>query len=97
MYSNTLSAIANSTDFLAYFRKLPRTQQDLITPHLNEPERMALRVLNSCSEMEGQLVGAIANLAELHQESARAILKALEGRMVTAEVTPQGKSWKLNR
>ena len=56
---------------------------------------MALRVLNSCSEMEGQLVGAIANLAELHQESARAILKALEGQMVIAEMTPQGKIWKL--
>lgn len=95
MYSNTLSAIANSTDFLAYFRKLPRAQQDLITPHLNQPERMALRVLNACNEMEGQLVGAIAELAELHQESARAILKALEGRMVVAEATPQGKLWRL--
>ncbi|HEY9879519.1 MAG TPA: hypothetical protein V6D29_13770 [Leptolyngbyaceae cyanobacterium] len=97
MYSNTLSAIANSTDFLAYFRKLPRTQQDMITPHLNEPERMALRVLNSCSEMEGQSVSAIASLAELHQESTRAILKSLEGRMVAAEVTAGGKLWKLNQ
>lgn len=95
MYSSTLSAIAKATDFLAYFRKLPRAQQDLITPHLNEPERMALRVLNACSEIEGQLVGAIAELAELHQESARAILKALEGRAVAAEMTSRGKLWKL--
>lgn len=97
MYSSTLSAIANATDFLTYFRKLPRTQQDMIAPHLDEPERMALRVLNACSEVEGQLVGAIAALAELHQESARAILKSLEGKIVVAEATPQGKLWKLSQ
>lgn len=95
MYSGTLSAIANAADFLTYFRKLPRTQQDLIAPHLDEPQRMALKVLNCCSELEGQSVGAIANLAELHQESTRAILKALEGKMVMAEKTVQGKIWKL--
>jgi hypothetical protein len=96
MYSGTLSAIASAADFLTYFRKLPRTQQDMIAPHLDEPERMALKVLNCCSELEGQSVGAIATLAELHQESTRAILKALEGKMVAAEITAQGKRWKLN-
>lgn len=95
MYAPTLSAIANATDFLTYFRKLPRNQQDIIAPHLDEPQRMALKVLNCCSELEGQSVGAIANLAELHQETTRAILKALEGKMVAAEVTTQGKSWRL--
>ena len=95
MYSGTLSAIANATDFLTYFRKLPRTQQDVITPHLDEPQRMALKVLNCCSELEGQSVSAIANLAELHQESTRAILKSLEGKMVAAEVTAMGKLWSL--
>ena len=97
MYSGTLSAIANAADFLTYFRKLPRTQQDMIAPHLDKPERMALKVLNCCSELEGQSVSVIANLAELHQESTRAILKALEGRMVAAEVTAMGKLWKLNK
>ncbi|MEA5448570.1 hypothetical protein VB780_08345 [Leptolyngbya sp. CCNP1308] len=96
MYSSTLSAIANAADFLTYFRKLPRNQQDMIAPHLDAPQRMALRVLNCCSELEGQSVGAIANLAELHQESTRAILKSLEGRMVAAEVTAHGKLWKLS-
>ena len=95
MYSGTLSAIASATDFLTYFRKLPRTQQDMIAPHLNEPQRIALKVLNCCSELEGQSVSAIATLAELHQESTRAILKALEGKMVAAEVTVGGKLWKL--
>lgn len=95
MYSNTLSAIANSTDFLAYFRQLPRAQQDKIAPHLNEPEQMALKVLNSCSEVEGQLVVAIAELAGIHRESTRSILKALEGKMVMAEKTVQGKIWRL--
>lgn len=96
MYSGTLRAITNATDFLAYFRKLPRTQQDMIAPHLDEPQRMALKVLNCCSELEGQSVVAIAHLAELHQESTRAILKALEGKMVAAEVTAMGKLWRLN-
>ena len=96
MYSGTLSKIENATDFLAYFRKLPRAQQDLITPHLNEPQRMALRVLNCCSELEGQSVAAIAQLAELHQESTRSILKTLEGKIVAAEVTPGGKLWRLD-
>jgi hypothetical protein len=96
MYTGTLCAIANATDFLAYFRKLPRTQQDMIAPHLDEPQRMALRVLNCCSELDGQSVGEIASLADLHQESARAILKVLEGRIVSAEVTARGKLWKLN-
>jgi len=95
MYSGTLTQISNTTDFLAYFRKLPRTQQDLIAPHLDEPQRMALKVLNCCSELEGQSVVAIAHLAELHQESTRAILKALEGKMVAAEVTAMGKLWRL--
>jgi hypothetical protein len=95
MYGNTLQSIADSTEFLVYFRKLPRTQQDMITPHLNEPEQMALRVINSCSELEGQLVPAIASLSKLHQESARAILKVLEGKMVVAEGTPGGKLWRL--
>jgi hypothetical protein len=57
---------------------------------------MALKVLNCCSELEGQSVSAIANLAEIHQESTRAVLKALEGKMVAAEVTAVGKLWKLN-
>ncbi len=57
---------------------------------------MALTVLNCCSELEGQSVGAIASLAELHQESTRAILKALEGKMVAAEVTAGGKLWRLS-
>lgn len=96
MYSGTLSKIESATDFLTYFRKLPRQQQDLITPHLNEPQRLALKVLNCCSELEGQSVVAIAALAELHQESTRSILKALEGKIVAAEVTPGGKLWKLN-
>jgi len=96
MYSGTISKIADSTDFLAYFRKLPRNQQDQIAPHLNELERMALSVLNCCSELEGQSVSAISALAELHQESTRAILKALEGKIVAAEVTPGGKLWKLS-
>lgn len=65
MYSGTLSAISNATDFLAYFRKLPRTQQDMIAIHLDEPQRMALKVLNCCSELEGQSVSVIAHLAEL--------------------------------
>ena len=95
MYAPTLSAIASSADFLTYFRKLPRNQQDMIAPHLDEPQRMALKVLNCCSELEGQSVGAIATLAELHQESTRAILKALEGKMVSAEVTAGGKLWRL--
>ncbi len=97
MYSGTLTTISNSTDFLAYFRKLPRTQQDVIAPHLDEPQRMALKVLNCCSELEGQSVTVIANLAELHQESTRAILKALEGKMVAAEVTALGKLWSLKK
>lgn len=97
MYSGTLTTISNSTDFLAYFRKLPRTQQDVIAPHLDEPQRMALKVLNCCSELEGQSVTVIANLAELHQESTRAILKALEGKMVAAEVTAMGKLWSLKK
>lgn len=96
MYSRTLGAIANASDFLIYFRKLPRAQQDLIAPHLNEPQQMALKVLNCCSELEGQSVVAIASLAELHQESTRAILKALEGTMVAAEPTATGKLWKLH-
>ena len=95
MYTGTLSAIANATDFLAYFRKLPRTQQDMIAPHLDEPQRIALRVLDCCSELEGQSVGVIASLAGLHQESTRAILKALQDKMVSAEVVAGGKLWKL--
>lgn len=95
MYSNTLITIAKAVEFLAYFRRLPRTQQDKIAPHLNQPEQMALRVLNACSEVEGQRVPVIAEMAELHPESARAILKALEGKMVLAEVTAQGKLWRL--
>ena len=96
MYSGTLTKIADATDFLAYFRKLPRNQQDAIAPHLNEPQQMALKVLNCCSELEGQSVSAIATLAQLHQESTRAILKALEGKIVAAEVTPGGKLWRLS-
>jgi hypothetical protein len=96
MYAPTLSAIASAADFLTYFRKLPRTQQDIIAPNLDEPQRMALKVLNCCTELEGQSVGAIASLADLHQESTRAILKALEGRMVIAEVSVSGKLWKLS-
>lgn len=38
----------------------------------------------------------IAERTELPQESARSILKALEGKMVAAEVTAQGKLWRLN-
>jgi hypothetical protein len=95
MYSGTLSAIASSANFLTYFRKLPRTQQDVIAPHLGKPQRMALKVLNCCSELEGQSVSAIANLAEIHQESTRAVLKVLEGKMVAAEVTAVGKLWRL--
>jgi DNA-binding IclR family transcriptional regulator len=57
---------------------------------------MALGVLNCCSELEGQSVSAIATLAKLHQESTRAILKALEGKIVAAEVTPGGKLWRLS-
>ncbi len=66
-------------------------------PYLDDPQRMALKVLNCCSELEGQSVGAIASLAELHQESTRAVLKSLEGKMVAAEVTATGKLWKLNQ
>ena len=40
--------------------------------------------------------GAIATLADLHQESTRTILKALEGRIVAAKVTIEGKLWKLS-
>jgi len=57
---------------------------------------MLLGMLNCCSELEGQSVSAIATLAELHQESTRAILKALEGKIVAAEVTPGGKLWRLS-
>ena len=60
MYSRTLGAIAEASDFLTYFRKLPRAQQDLIAPHLNERQQMALKVLDCCSELEGQSVRAIA-------------------------------------
>jgi hypothetical protein len=95
MYSRTLGAIAEASDFLTYFRKLPRAQQDMIAPHLNEPQQMALKVLDCCSELEGQSVKAIASLAQLHQESARAILKTLEGTLVAAESTATGKLWKL--
>ncbi|NMF86301.1 hypothetical protein [Nodosilinea sp. P-1105] len=95
MYSGTLSAIADAAEFLTYFRKLPRAQQDLIAPHLDKPQRMALKVLNCCSELEGQPVSAIASLADLHQESTRAILKALEGKIVAAEVTAGGKLWRI--
>lgn len=94
-FAYTQSVIASASDFLAYFRQLPRAQQDKIAPHLNEPEQLALKVLNACSEVEGQLVGAIASLAELHPESARAILKTLQGKIVMAEATLNGKSWKL--
>ena len=95
MYAPTLSAIASAADFLTYFRKLPRTQQDVIAPHLDEPQRLALQVLNCCSELEGQSVSTIASLAGLQQESTRAILKFLEEKMVAVEVTASGKLWRL--
>ncbi|MBW4462451.1 MAG: hypothetical protein KME47_19755 [Nodosilinea sp. WJT8-NPBG4] len=58
---------------------------------------MVLKVLNYCNELEGQSVGAIANLAELYQESTRVILKSLEGKVVADQVTAGGKLWKLNQ
>jgi hypothetical protein len=74
MYSRTLGAIANASDFLTYFRKLPRAQQDLIAPHLNEPQQIALKVLNCCSELEGQSVTAIAWVPAQPSELHRVVL-----------------------
>jgi hypothetical protein len=95
MNSATLSKIANASDFLIQFRRLPRYVQDLVRPHLDEPHQTALKVLDCCSELEGCLVSDIAAIANLNRESTRQVLTALEGKLVIAEETMQGKAWKL--
>ncbi len=95
MNSATLSKIESAADFLIQFRKLPRYVQDLVRPNLNEPQQTALKVLDCCSEMQACLVGEIAAIAQLNRESTRQVLTALEGKLVVAEETMQGKAWRL--
>lgn len=95
MYSATLDAIANATDFLISFRQLPRKTQDMIRDHLAPPLKLALAVIDSCSLTEGHTIPEIAVTAELHRESVRAILKALEDTIVISEMAGGYKLWKL--
>jgi hypothetical protein len=95
MNSSTLTKISAATDFLIAFRRLPRYVQDLVRPHLDQPQQTALKVLDCCSELEACLVADIAAIAQVNRETARQILTALEGRLVVAEETVMGKAWKL--
>jgi len=97
MNTATLIRIENSADFLIQFRKLPRYVQDLVRPHLDAPQRTALRVLDCCSEFEAVLVPNIAAIAGINRETTRQVLTALEDKLVVAEDTAQGKAWKLSQ
>lgn len=91
----TLSKIENSADFLLQFRRLSRSVQDLVRPHLGAPVQTALRVLDCCSEVEAALVPDIAAIAALNRETTRQVLTALEHKLVVGEDTKIGKAWRL--
>lgn len=97
MYSKTVDAIANSADFLIRFLQMPRKTQDSVRDYLAPALKLALSVLDSCSVMEGHTVPEIAVTASLHRESVRSILKALENKVVVAEMEGTYKLWKLKR
>lgn len=95
MNTTTLTTIQNAADFLAQFRRLPRYVQDLVRPHLNQPQQTALRILDCCSELDAVLTADIAAIAGLNKETTRQVLSSLDGKLVTAEETVFGKAWKL--
>jgi len=97
MNITTLTTIQNAADFLIQFRRLPRYVQDLVRPHLNQPQQTALKILDCCSELDAVLTGDIAAIAQLNRETTRQVLSTLDGKLVTAEDTVQGKAWMLRQ
>lgn len=97
MNSTTLNKIESASEFLTQFRRLPRYVQDLVRPHLDQPQQTALKILDCCSELEACLVGVgdIAAITQMNRETTRQVLTTLEGKLVTAEETMQGKAWRL--
>jgi hypothetical protein len=95
MNSATLNKIESASEFLTQFRRLPRYVQDLVRPHLDQPHQTALKILDCCSELEACLVPQIAAIAGMNRETTRQVLTTLEGKLVTAEETVQGKAWRL--
>jgi len=94
MNDNSLDTIRSGIDFLLRFRKLPRVTQDFIEPHLAQPMRTALKVINCCSAEEGQSAQEIGAIANLHPESTRQVLNVLEGALVESE-RGMVKLWRL--
>lgn len=89
MNQKSIEKIQAATPFLIWFRcALSPSVQAMVRPHLDQPYKLALKVLDCCSAQAPRSVDEIAHVAEVSRETARQVLKALQAGGVPFAISP---------
>jgi hypothetical protein len=89
MNQKSIEKIQAATPFIIWFRyALSPTVQAMVRPHLDQPYKLALKVLDCCSDQAPRSVDEIARVAKVSRETARQVLKALQAGGVPFAISP---------